>query len=183
MRMDCEQFEQAVRQHQRMVYNLALHALRERTLAEDLTQEVFLALLQHGDGITSAEHLTHWLRRVAARRCVDQIRRQRWRRHLPLDETRVEAGGDNRDPLETRRLERLLHALPARTRVALVLRYQEEIEPAEIGHLLGMPEAAVRKTLRHALTTLKLRLRPERARTNRRDEPLRRRVATGAELP
>ncbi|MGH9474930.1 MAG: RNA polymerase sigma factor [Terriglobales bacterium] len=162
--MDSETFEQAVAAHQRMVFSLALHTLRDRALAEELTQDVFLALLENRGRIESAEHLVQWLRRVTARRCIDQLRRLRWRRWLSLRESDEAAGVSasalRGDPLLAGRLQRLLRGLPAAVRVALVLRYQEDLEPAEIGRVLGIPENDVRKKLRHALVVLKLRLQP-----------------------
>lgn len=164
--METEAFEQAVREHQRMVFSMALNALRDRALAEEIAQDVFLALLEDGGRIESAAHLVYWLRRVTARRCIDQMRRQRFRRWLPLSDAHEAvspaAGAADRDPLLSQRLARLVAALPATTRVALVLRYQEDLGPAEIGRVLGIPENAVRKKLRHALTSLKLRLTPPR---------------------
>jgi len=145
-----------------MVFSLALHTLRDRAGAEEISQEVFLALFQHGERIESAEHLVHWLRRVAARKCIDQLRRLRWRRWLPLSEAdeAVDRSASARpgDPLLSARLQRLLGRLPAAARVALALRYQEELEPAEIAGLLGLSEEAVRKSLRRTLAQLRLRL-------------------------
>lgn len=163
--MDVRQFEQAVADHQRMVFNIALHVLRDHALAEELTQDVFLALYQHGNRIESPEHLVHWLRQVTARRCLDQLRRQRYRRWLQLSEIEDSgeiAGGSSQpsfpDPWLAGRLRRHIRALPPTVRVVLVLRYQQDLDVAEIGRLLGLTEPGVRKKLRQALAYLKLRL-------------------------
>jgi RNA polymerase sigma-70 factor (ECF subfamily) len=165
--MDDSQFEGAVRKHQRMVFSVALRSLRDRGLAEELTQEVFLSLYRHGEGFDSPEHLAAWLRRVAARKCIDQIRRRRWRRWLPLSDADGAAAPGHAegrgDAWLSRRLQKLLQALPAAGRVALVLRYQEELEPAEIGRLLGISEDRARRELRRALAFLRKRIGPERA--------------------
>lgn len=164
MRMDAAQFERVVSEQQRMVFSIAIHSLRDRALAEEITQDVFLALYQHHDRIESAAHLVHWLRRVTTRRCIDQIRRQRWRRWLRLSETgeaeSASASEQRGDPMLSARLQRLIHALPAAARMALVLRYQEDLDAAEIGRLLGLSEKAVHKLLRRAVAQLKLRLKP-----------------------
>ncbi len=169
MHMDVRQFEQAVADHQRMVFNLALHVLRDRALAEELAQDVFLSLYQHGDRIESPEHLMRWLRQVTVRRCLDQLRRRRYRRWLQLSEIEygVEIPGGSshspsRDPWLAGRLQRLIRALPPAVRVVLVLRYQQDLDVAEIGRLLGLTEPGVRKKLRQALTHLKLRLESPR---------------------
>src|SRR5688572_8844703 len=72
-------FEQIVRQHQGMVFSMACHFLRDRSLAEELAQEVFLNLHQNLHSIKSPEHLTFWLRKVTSHRCIDQARRQKVR--------------------------------------------------------------------------------------------------------
>ena len=160
--MDAGQFEQVLAAHQRMVFSIALHSVRDRALAEDVTQDVFMALLQHGAEIESEEHLVYWLRRVTTRRCIDQLRRQRWRRWLPLmDSDAAElavATGADIDPLLAGRLQKTLRGLAPVERVALVLRYQEELDAAEIGKVLGLSSDAVNKHLRRALARLKVRL-------------------------
>src|SRR5690242_837668 len=64
-------FAQLVQQHQGMVFSIAYHFLQDRSLAEDLAQEVFLELYQNLGAIQSPAHLTYWLRRVTSNRCID----------------------------------------------------------------------------------------------------------------
>src|SRR5258708_19641283 len=75
-----------VREHQGMVFSLAYHFLRDRGLAEEAGQEVFLELHRHLGAIESRAHLVFWLRKVASRRCIDQIRRRSFWPKLRLDE-------------------------------------------------------------------------------------------------
>ena len=53
------------------------------------------------------------------------------------------------------RLEELLKALPESMRVAVVLRYQEEMLPDEIAALLGQPVATVKSNLQRGLQLLR----------------------------
>src|SRR5512147_2569678 len=78
-------FSALVRGHQAMVFGLAYHFLRSRGAAEDLAQDVFLALHQNLSRVVSAAHLTFWLRRVTCNRCIDSVRRLRHRLELPMD--------------------------------------------------------------------------------------------------
>jgi DNA-directed RNA polymerase specialized sigma24 family protein len=73
---DSAAFAELVREHQSMVFSIAYHYLQDRSLAEDLAQEVFLELYQGLDRIESPAHLTFWLRRVTANRCIDQGRKK-----------------------------------------------------------------------------------------------------------
>ena len=53
------------------------------------------------------------------------------------------------------RLEELLQALPESMRVAVVLRYQEEMLPDEIAAMLGQPVATVKSNLQRGLQLLR----------------------------
>ena len=57
-------FASLVRQHQAMVFSIAWHVLRDRAVAEELAQDVFLSLHRHLAELESPEHVLYWLRRV-----------------------------------------------------------------------------------------------------------------------
>ncbi len=78
-------FAALVREHQAMVFGLAYHFLQSSAQAEELAQDVFLALHQNLPRVESARHLVFWLRRVTSNRCIDCVRSSRRRRELPID--------------------------------------------------------------------------------------------------
>ncbi|GIU77646.1 MAG: hypothetical protein KatS3mg005_0884 [Bryobacteraceae bacterium] len=149
-------FAEIVREHQAMVYSLALHALRDPAAAEDITQEVFLALHQNLKRLESPAHVRHWLARVTSHRSIDEIRKRGYRRGPALDEVsepgRHEA---ERDPLLRRRLRQMVAALPPQARLMILLRYQEEMELAEIASVLEVPVQTVKSRLHRALGLLR----------------------------
>jgi RNA polymerase sigma-70 factor (ECF subfamily) len=159
---DSAAFATLIRQHQGMVFSLALHVLRSRPAAEDLAQEVFLELYRHLPRIESAAHASSWLRRVTSHRCIDEIRR---RRHRP--ETTVDTLPDRglapvaREFFLEDRLQSLVATLPPRARMVVVLRFQEELEPSEIAETLSMPVNTVKSHLRRSLNLLRARLSVE----------------------
>src|SRR4051794_14969996 len=53
--------------------------------AEDLTQEAFLALLQHWTKVSTYERPGAWVRRVAIRLATKHVRREGLRRRLERD--------------------------------------------------------------------------------------------------
>lgn len=152
-------FDHIVQEHQAMVFSLAYHFLQNRAAAEDLTQEVFVGLFEHLHTIQSPAHLKSWLRQVTSRRCIDIARRGRLRRFLSLGDT-PEPAQEIRlaDPLITRRLQTLVATLPAKQRMAVVLRYQEDLEPAEIASTLGIPLNSVKSLLRRSIDLLRRKL-------------------------
>ena len=156
---DAAAFARLIRQHQSMVFSLALHALHSRAAAEDLAQEVFLDLYRHLTRIESAAHATSWLRRVTSHRCIDEIRRRRHRPELTV-EVLPERGvaPATREFFIEERLQSLVATLPPRARMVVVLRFQEELEPSEIAEALNMPVNTVKSHLRRSINVLRIRL-------------------------
>lgn len=158
-RGDSVAFADLVREHQAMVFSIAWHYLQDRSLAEDVAQEVFLELYRKISGIQSASHLTFWLRRVAVHRSIDQGRRHKNRREQPLEglpePTTHKAP---KDPFLLRQLRRGLAKLPEKQRMMVLLRYQEDLGPAEIAEILEVPVNTVKSTLHRSLEELRLKL-------------------------
>lgn len=156
---DHNAFAEIVREYQGMVFSLAWHFLRDRAVAEELAQEVFLHLHQNLSSIQSPAHLTFWLRKVTSHRCIDQTRRQKVRPQISLDEMpEPVAVPANSDPLLSDKLRRLVDTLPEKARMVVILRYQEDLEPAEIAEALKMPVNTVKSHLRRSLATLREKL-------------------------
>lgn len=152
-------FEELLHRHQALVYSILWNSLRNRGLAEELTQEVFLSLHQHVHELESAEHVKNWLRRTAANRAIDELRRMKYRRGPTLEEVAepsVEARES--DPFLTAALRRHLDRLPAEAKVLTVLRYQEDMQPTEIAERLNLPVNTVKSRLHRALKLLRGRL-------------------------
>lgn len=154
------EFRAMVERHQRMVFSLALRVTGEYGTAEEVAQDVFLELFRSGERLTSEDHVRFWLRRVTVHRATDALRR---RSHRPestaeewVDETHTNADGmAGVGAVVEARLEELLGSLPEAMRVAVVLRYQEEMLPDEIATLLGQPVATVKSNLQRGLKLLR----------------------------
>jgi RNA polymerase sigma-70 factor (ECF subfamily) len=150
-------FEDLIDEHQSMVFSIALRMTGDRGLAEEIAQDVFLELDRHLSRIESPLHALLWLRRVAMSRSADALRRRRVRRieqWVEIDETHGALYEDRRSPLGSR-LEGLLATVPEPQRVALILRYQEDLTPEEIAATLGAPLATVKSHLQRGLKLLR----------------------------
>ncbi len=158
-RGDVSAFGEIVREHQAMVFSLAYHYLRDRSLAEEMAQEVFLDLYRHPAAMKSLAHLTFWLRKVTCHRCVDEARRQRARPQTSLEDVpEPVANPATPDPILAQRLRRLVTALPGKRRMVLILRYQEELELHEIAEIMEMPINTVKSCLQRSLAILRGKL-------------------------
>jgi RNA polymerase sigma-70 factor (ECF subfamily) len=157
-RRDGRSFELIVRRYQSMVFSLAYHFSHDRGLAEDMAQEVFLQLYRSAHTIKSAAHLEYWLRRVTVHRCIDYARRN----HAPLtsleDHAEPAAHSSESDPLLSGKLRQLVATLPARRRMVVLLRFQEELELHEIAEIMEMPINTVKSYLQRSLELLREKL-------------------------
>ena len=150
-----DDFARIVRQHQGMVFSLALHFLRDRQAAEEIAQDVFLQLYRNLGALKSPEHVTFWLRKITSHRCIDHARRRKWPVVSLEDAPELRQAGSSRDPLLARRLRQLIATLPDAARMVVVLRYQEDLTPSEIAAVLGMPTATVKSHLHRSLALLR----------------------------
>jgi RNA polymerase sigma-70 factor (ECF subfamily) len=159
MAMDAGEFRRLVEQHQRMVFSLALRVTGERGTAEEVAQDAFLELFRCGERMLSEDHTRFWLRRVTVHRATDALRRRSRQPEADAEEWLEEQAAPENDAALNGAvlalLEELLRGLPEAMRVAVVLRYQEEMSPDEIATLLGQPVNTVKSNLQRGLQLLR----------------------------
>jgi len=152
-------FAELVRANESQVYSLAWHYLRNRPRAEELAQDVFLDLYRNLGAIQSEDHARHWLRVAICRRCLDETRRRRFEPVNGLDHAPEPAGpAEPGDPLLADFLERMVASLGGPARMVMILRYQEDLDPADIAAVLDMPLATVKSHLHRSLEKLREKL-------------------------
>jgi RNA polymerase sigma-70 factor (ECF subfamily) len=153
-----EAFHQLVLEHQSMVFSIALRVVGDRSSAEEVAQDVFLELHGKLPELASAEHILFWLRKVAIHRAIDYTRKQARRSEQAFDPgelPEIAIDDDPGDPLLSRQLRQLVASLPTVQRSVIVLRYQEDLTPEEIGAMLSMPVATVKSHLQRTLRLLR----------------------------
>ena len=163
MAMEAVEFRRLVETHQRMVFSLALRVTGEYGTAEEVAQDAFLELYRAVERLESEDHVRFWLRRVTVNRATDALRRRAVRPEAAAEEFMeehhvadgVDGDGAAMNAAVVARLEELLQGLPEAMRVAIVLRYQEEMSPDEIAKLLGQPVATVKSHLQRGLQLLR----------------------------
>lgn len=142
-----------------MVYSVAYHFLRNKALAEEIAQDIFLELFRHLHVLQSQAHVTAWLRRSTVNRCIDQSRKKACRQQISLSAIDDPAeAGSYPDVFAYEVLRRQVAALPAGQRAAVILRYGENLMPEEIAKALNMPVNSVKSRLARALQTLRSKL-------------------------
>jgi RNA polymerase sigma-70 factor (ECF subfamily) len=142
-----------------MVFSIAWHFLYDRGLAEEVAQDVFLELHRHLPELESAEHAVFWLRKVASRRAIDCSRRRRREPRLSLEDVpEPAAAAAAGDFMLHERVRRMVASLPRKLRIPVILRYQEDLGPAEIARISGLPVRTVKSRLARAAELLREKL-------------------------
>ena len=155
---DHDAFAELIERHEAMVFSLCWNFFGDRSRAEEIAQEVFLQLFRSLGAIESPAHLVFWLRQVTTRRCIDVIRRTRLQKMSLEDAAELPAPERWHDPLLDQRLRRLIQELPDLQRAVVTLRYQEDLDPAEICRIVELPVNTVKSHLHRALRSLRRKL-------------------------
>jgi RNA polymerase sigma factor (sigma-70 family) len=142
-------FESLYLEHRDEVFGFLVRRIG-REGAEDAFQETFLRALRGYPALRHGEHLRAWLYTIAARVAADAHRRR-----APAAEPHDEAVLDSRP--EYAELEHLADGLPAKERVAVVLRYGYDLSYADIGMALGSSEEAARQAASSGVRRLRTR--------------------------
>jgi RNA polymerase sigma-70 factor (ECF subfamily) len=137
-----------------------LRILRDRELAKDVRQLVFLKAFEQLDRFERRGTLWAWLCGIAYHRCLDELKRPANTRNDPLDtmEELIDPSALSESPdrvAKQRALERCLGKLPARARAQVLMRYFFGLSDAEIGELVGDTPGTVQKRVSRSLPLLR----------------------------
>jgi RNA polymerase sigma-70 factor (ECF subfamily) len=146
-----------VERHYVELYRYAFSVLRDERVAEDAVQDAFEralgALGRYPEERLRAMRLRPWMYRITLNVARNRLRR---RREEPVGEVSavVGAGGDeNREDIMD--VLAALGRLPDRQRVAVTLRYLQDLPYAEISGVTGWPEGTIKTLVRRGLTRLR----------------------------
>lgn len=138
------------------MYRLAMMLLHDDSLARDVVQDVFAALLQDtGHETVGPGYLMAGVRN----RCVNHVRdsgvHERIARFYMLDESEYD-DDDWPDEGTVEAVSSIVgSALPPQCRRVVEMRFHEGLKYAEISSQLGISEVAVYKHLRHAIEIIR----------------------------
>lgn len=149
-------------ENRRAIFGFVFALTRDLAAAEEIFQEVSLAILDEAARGTRPENFLAWTRELARHRVAD-FYRARGRDPLPLSESMVDAvslsfdeGDLQPEAMQARRTSLLecLARLPARARELVEQRYRDRRSPAQIAAAVGWKLSAVHVALSKARRTL-----------------------------
>jgi len=158
------------------VYRFSMRYTGDESLAQDISQEVFLKLYRHARSYKGGMPFKTWLYRIVRNTSIDMARSYTYRKSRSLD-----APGENgwleaeepsflsqaQTPEESylsretaKRIARSVESLPEKQRTAVILKYYEDMAAKEIADIMETTVSSVESLLvrakRNLLTLLKL---------------------------
>ena len=143
--------------HVDLVFATASRLVGDRGLAEEIAQNVFLALARKAPRLTGYTTLAGWLHRTTVLESSARIRaelRRRRRETTAMEISLRDREGSSPLAAVMPLLDEGLMELREGDRVALILRFFEERSLREVGESLGVDEDAARKRVSRALQKL-----------------------------
>jgi len=168
---DAGAFEQLYRRHRGALYRFVLRSIRDRAIAEELYQEIWMRVIEArgryevpAPGAGQPAKFSTWLYTIAHNRLVDH-----WRKRglqlvaLDAEDPRADPpAGMDAEPQRIAeakqglgRFARALEQLPPAQREAFLLHHEAEMSVAEIARATGSNEEAAKSRLRYATAKLK----------------------------
>ncbi len=164
-RLDC--FEELIARHRNRVYRICYRSAGDADDAEDWAQDCFVRAYRKLGHYDPALPFAPWLLRLVANTCINNAKSRLRRREHQVERGETEDADelwevadedDKSDPLcrlilseEESRARSALAELPPHLRVAVTLRYVEDLSFRELSEVLGVPLQTAATRVRRAL--------------------------------
>jgi RNA polymerase sigma-70 factor (ECF subfamily) len=161
---DQEAFAELYQAHAPAIYRYFYLRLRDHCVAEDLTGEVFLQVMEAlGRFVDRGRPFAAWLFRIARYRIIDYYRRTRTARAVSMDAALPDLRHEGSETLVMQRLDhRHLHAqislLTDDQKMVVQLRFFEGYSLEDTAAIMGKNASAIKSLQRRALQQLARRV-------------------------
>lgn len=165
-------FEELVARYHDELLGYLIRQLRDREIAEDALQQVFIKVFRKCDQFEEGRSFRPWIYRIARNQSIDSRRREQRHAHIRLDEP--ESACDNEhaliDILESNavqpafateqreqyeRSREAVEELPKRLREPFNLVYSEQLKYSDAAEMLSVPLGTIKSRMHCALSTLR----------------------------
>ncbi len=147
---------------------LVFSYVKNRTTAEDLTQEIFIKCYEKLGQFNNKSSIKTWLYRIAINHCKDYLRSWHYRKikfsdkigdYFPSKAKHVEEEIISKNV--TNRLTNAVMDLPEKYREVVFLHYYEELPLVNISKITGINSNTLKTRLKHARELLKNKMKEE----------------------
>ena len=163
--MDANAFERLVREHQHMVYCVALSFCKDSALAEDVAQEAFLKAYRSVDEMREPARFKTWLYSIARFTAIDWLRRRKREPVLALADSAAQElperpAAESKEDRAVRVMD-VIQGLKLEHRELMILRYVRGLSYSQIARETGATVTAVGEKLSRIRDIVRQKLRAE----------------------
>lgn len=149
--MDGQELTRLAELYSGLVFRVAYCYVKNCADADDIMQDVFLALYTYKKDFRDDEHIRAWLIRVTSNRCKNLLSSYRYRMSMPLEMAEnIPASEQKHDDLLP-----VIMKLDQKYRIVLYMYYYEEYSVNDIAEALGIKQTAVTTRLSRGRKLLK----------------------------
>jgi RNA polymerase sigma factor (sigma-70 family) len=168
-RLNLGDFEESLARCEAKAYRLAVQLVCSEPTAREIVEETFSSAWQNLDSLASSTEIETWVYQSTVKAALERDACSEGQNHSSHDHFLVLAmnarklrlhtkSDDGPDPLPCsrrsveihQRIQKIVDSLPKGLRAVLVLCDLEEMDPGELGSLLGVPSEEVKRRLRSA---------------------------------
>jgi RNA polymerase sigma-70 factor (ECF subfamily) len=162
-----DEFDELVAIHRSRIFRFALASLRDRDVAESVTQDCFLRAYQAWPQFRGDSSVQTWLTRIAINLIRDTARSRRfqfWKQQTDVAGIFIpDAGTSPEQRLAARQqvaaVWKAMDGLSPGQRTVFLLHFMEEMDIAEIEAATGITNATIRVHLSRAVSVVRKKLR------------------------
>nr|WP_225445998.1 sigma-70 family RNA polymerase sigma factor [Paenibacillus arenosi] len=154
--------EVLVKRHYSLIYTYIYRKIGNHHTAYDLTQEVFIKMMQSLDKYRQQGKFEHWLLKIAVNHCLDYYRSKHYRHQQATGELDTNIADDNsnvwdlfQSQYQQEQARQAVLSLPNNQREAIILSYYHDLKIKEIADMTCTNESTVKSRIRAGLSKLK----------------------------
>lgn len=132
-----------------MLIRISYSYMKNKSDAEDITQEVFIKLLHNKPSFKSIEHEKAWLIRVSINLSKDKLKSSYFKNTAPLEGDFIDIAKEDNEIIQS------VLNLPLKYKSIVLLYYYEGYSISEVANILSLKESTVGSQLSRARKKLK----------------------------
>ena len=132
-----------------MLIRITYSYMKNLSDAEDITQDVFIKLLEKKPTFENEEHEKAWLIRVSINQSKDKLKSSHYKKTEPLEDNLVHVTKEDNGVIQA------VLNLPVKYKSIVLLYYYEGYSIAEVANILSLKETTVGSQLSRARKKLK----------------------------
>lgn len=153
---DSRYFDRLYNKYANKVYSRCISLLKDATLAQDATQEIFVKIFLNLSKFSERSQFSTWVYSITYNYCIDIIRRRK--KHMNIFSDEMEKAPDLAEEvpdqelleMEIGRLKVILDEIPVGDKAVLLMKYQDDMQIKEIAAALDKTESAIKMKIKRA---------------------------------